>query len=166
MMVCICYSDGRRPAATMDEKTESETSPPVLAEDLIAVGIGASAGGLEACSDLLRHLPPATGMAFILVQHLDPHHESALPELLAAKTQDAGGAGSFRDAHRAGPRLRGPSQFPDARPHNRSLVLEAMPATQERFRPIDVFFYSLAEEFRFNAVGVVLSGTASDGTWD
>src|SRR5437868_14723890 len=75
-----------------DKKLSSETGSETreLAEgdgNLIAVGIGASAGGLEAFSELLRYLPPATGMAFILVQHLDPTHESALPELLAAKTR-------------------------------------------------------------------------------
>src|SRR5881227_3956024 len=45
------------------------------------VGIGASAGGLEAFSDLLHHLPEKTGMAFVLVQHLDPTHGSVLPEI-------------------------------------------------------------------------------------
>src|SRR5215831_16072499 len=51
------------------------------------VGIGASAGGLEALSQLLSNLPTNTGMAFMLVQHLDPRHESRLPELLARATR-------------------------------------------------------------------------------
>src|SRR5262245_42478117 len=50
------------------------------------VGVGASAGGLEAFRQLLSHLPPETGMAFVLVQHLDPHHESKLGDLLRAVT--------------------------------------------------------------------------------
>src|SRR5512146_3525109 len=50
------------------------------------VGIGASAGGLEAFTQLLQHLPLDTGMAFVLVQHLDPDHESALTSLLARTT--------------------------------------------------------------------------------
>ena len=50
------------------------------------VGVGASAGGLEAFLDLLRHLPADTGMGFVLVQHLDPQHESALTHLLARAT--------------------------------------------------------------------------------
>src|SRR2546427_10068293 len=50
-------------------------------------GIGASAGGLEAFSELLRYLPADTGLAFVLVQHLDPRHESILAELLAARTK-------------------------------------------------------------------------------
>src|SRR4029077_18692574 len=50
------------------------------------VGIGGSAGGFEAAMDLLRHLPPKTGMAFVIVQHLDPHHGSRLPSLLGKAT--------------------------------------------------------------------------------
>src|SRR3954470_21113641 len=51
------------------------------------VGIGASAGGLEAFTQLLESLPENTGMAFVMVPHLDPHHESILAELLAGHTQ-------------------------------------------------------------------------------
>src|SRR5881394_2130460 len=50
------------------------------------VGIGGSAGGFEAAMDLLRHLPPKTGMAFVIVQHLDPHHASRLSNLLGKVT--------------------------------------------------------------------------------
>jgi two-component system CheB/CheR fusion protein len=50
------------------------------------VGIGASAGGLEAFEAFFTHMPPDSGMAFVLVQHLDPHHPSLLPELLASHT--------------------------------------------------------------------------------
>ena len=53
---------------------------------LTVVGIGASAGGLEAIAELLSALPPATGMAYIVVEHLDPKHESLLAEILAKKT--------------------------------------------------------------------------------
>ena len=50
------------------------------------VGIGASAGGLEAFTQLLKHLPLDTGMGFVLVQHLDPQHESALTQILSRAT--------------------------------------------------------------------------------
>ena len=50
------------------------------------VGIGASAGGLEAATQLLKHLPTDTGMGFVLVQHLDPAHESALAQILGRAT--------------------------------------------------------------------------------
>src|SRR5207249_2406482 len=156
----------------MDEKPDPETHPPEAQNsvegekadgNLMAVGVGASAGGLEAFTELLTHLPPATGMAFILVQHLDPHHQSALPEILSAKTRM--------------PVVQVQNDTPIKSDHvyviapntvmlirNRTLTLEARPVTPEKFRPIDSFFDSLAEEFRFNAVGIVLSGTASDGT--
>ena len=51
------------------------------------VGIGASAGGLEAFTRLLEHLPTTTGMAYVFVQHLDPSHRSILPDLLARVTK-------------------------------------------------------------------------------
>src|ERR1700730_15638981 len=51
------------------------------------VGVGASAGGLEAITQLLRELPPDPGMAFVIIQHLDPHHESQLTELLREATE-------------------------------------------------------------------------------
>ena len=132
-------------------------------EDLIVVGIGASAGGLEAFTDLFRHLPPTTGMAFVLVQHLDPRHESALPELLSTRTrmqviQVQGDTTIVRDRVYVIP----PNTQMLVR--KRVLTLEARPESAEKFRPIDAFFESLANEFRFCAVGVVLSGTATDGT--
>src|SRR2546430_1172857 len=60
------------------------TSPP--SADCPVAGIGASAGGMEAFSDLLRNVPSNTGMAYVLVQHLDPKHASLLPELLSKVT--------------------------------------------------------------------------------
>src|ERR1700730_18378774 len=63
---------------SIDQKASSRMFP--------IVGIGASAGGLEAFSELLRYLPEKTGMAFVLVQHLDPKHQSGLQEILARTT--------------------------------------------------------------------------------
>ena len=63
---------------------ESSTPPSAL------VGIGASAGGLEAIADLFSHLPPVTGMAFLVVQHLQPDHPSMLVNILATKTSPEG----------------------------------------------------------------------------
>src|ERR1700704_3069073 len=70
------------PGATFQASPEKEAESPFP-----IVGIGASAGGLEAFTQLLGHLPVQTGMAFVLVQHLDPHHESRLTDLLARATQ-------------------------------------------------------------------------------
>src|SRR4026208_801295 len=68
-----------RKAKTRPESAKANSACPI-------VGIGGSAGGFEAAMDLLRHLPPKTGMAFVIVQHLDPHHASRLPKLLGQVT--------------------------------------------------------------------------------
>jgi two-component system CheB/CheR fusion protein len=127
------------------------------------VGIGASAGGLEAFSDLLRHLPEKTGMAFVLVQHLDPTHGSVLPEILARKT--AIPVEEVSD---------GVHVLPDhiyVIPANSNMLLEdgvlrlsARMVVRGQHMPIDAFFQSLANERGSLAIGVILSGTASDGT--
>src|SRR5579872_3473606 len=73
------FSPGQNTSDTSREET-------FLPGGFAIVGVGASAGGVEAFSELLRSLPADTGMAFVLVQHLDPRHESILAELLAART--------------------------------------------------------------------------------
>ncbi len=146
-----------------DPTSEASSTTRRENESLIAVGVGASAGGLEAFSELVSNISPVTGMAFIFVQHLDPHHESALRELLAARTripvvqvrQDT----PLQSDHIY---VIPPNALMVIR--DRTLVLEARPKPPEQFRPIDSLFRSLAAEFRFNAVGIVLSGTATDGT--
>ena len=67
-----------------------ETPTPEIVDPAIefpVVGIGASAGGLEALTEMFHHTPDETGMAFVLVLHLDPNHESLMAELLSRKTQ-------------------------------------------------------------------------------
>ncbi|HET8875358.1 MAG TPA: chemotaxis protein CheB [Casimicrobiaceae bacterium] len=127
------------------------------------VGIGASAGGLEAFTELLAHLPLDTGMGFVLVQHLDPDHESALPQLLGRATSLP--VEAVTDNTRVAPNRV------YVIPPNASLVivqgvLKLKPRRPKRAptRTIDTFFESLAEDQRECAIGVVLSGTASDGT--
>jgi two-component system CheB/CheR fusion protein len=71
---------GIKKAAKSQRPAESSSKPFPI------VGVGASAGGLEAFTNLLPHLPPDTGMGFVLVQHLDPDHESALTQLLTRVT--------------------------------------------------------------------------------
>ncbi len=127
------------------------------------VGIGASAGGLEAFTRLLEHLPATTGMAYVFVQHLDPTHPSLLPELLARVTTMP-----VREV------TDGMSVEPDqvyVLPPNASLTLEKgifmlgplLSLSGQRLA-IDHFFRSLARERPSQAIGVLLSGTASDGT--
>src|SRR3984885_6757824 len=72
------------------EKADSQKAPKRLRSDepkfVSVVGIGASAGGLEAFTELLRYLPIETGLAFVFVQHLDPHHSSQLVPILTRET--------------------------------------------------------------------------------
>ena len=127
------------------------------------VGIGASAGGLEAYTALLKQLPLDTGMGFVLVQHLDPVHESALTQLLSRAT--------VMPVREVTQKLRVMPNCVYVIPPNTSLTitrgvlrLEKRPVTRTPHRPIDSFFESLAQDRRENAIGVVLSGTATDGT--
>jgi len=126
------------------------------------VGIGASAGGLEAFSQLLRHLPTDAGMAYILVQHLAPHHPSALTSLLKQETSMP--VSEIVD----GMKIK-PNQV-YVIPPNTILaihcgVLHLMPRHGRRGQNlvIDYFFHSLAEDQGGKAIGVILSGAASDG---
>jgi two-component system CheB/CheR fusion protein len=127
------------------------------------VGIGASAGGLEAFSELLHGLPEQTGMAFVLVQHLDPKHESALPEILGRTTklpvkEVTDGTVVEADHVYVIPANAGMAYLEG------ELRLKARVVTRGQHMPIDSFFRSLAEKAGQRAIGVVLSGTASDGT--
>ena len=128
------------------------------------VGIGASAGGLEAFRELLTHLPLDTGMGFVLVQHLDPQHESALTQILTRVTS--------LPVREVTDNLRVESDQVYVIPPNTNLAiaqgvlkLEPRPQTRTPHHSIDFFFESLAEDQRERAIGVILSGTASDGTF-
>jgi two-component system CheB/CheR fusion protein len=127
------------------------------------VGIGASAGGLEAFTQLLSKLPVDTGMAFILIQHLDPTHESMSPNILSHKTKMP--VQEVRDGVRVEPN-RVYVIPPNSNMAIQQGLLKLSPRTQSEGRQItiDFFFQSLAEDQRARAIGVVLSGTASDGT--
>ena len=128
------------------------------------VGVGASAGGLEAFSQLLGYLPSDTGMAFVLIQHLDPSHKSLLVQALSRAT--AMPVSEVRHRARAEPDhiYVTPS---DADVSMRAGLLILVPRkgqTPALHLPIDQFFSSLAADRGARAIGVVLSGTASDGT--
>ena len=126
------------------------------------VGIGASAGGLEAFSQLLRELPPDTGMAFVLIQHLDPKHPSQLAEVLSRTT--------VKPVLTVTDRLRVKPDHVYVIPSNADMTIAGgalsltSRGTVDRHTPIDHFFRSLAKEADSRAIGVVLSGTGTDGT--
>ena len=127
------------------------------------VGIGASAGGLEACTALLKALPVNPGMAFVVVQHLDPHHESILHKLLSRATEMP--VIQVEDGMALEPNhvyVIPPNKGIAVR--ERTLRLLSRRRIAGRLLPINRCFVSLAEDQKSAAIGVILSGTASDGT--
>jgi two-component system, chemotaxis family, CheB/CheR fusion protein len=127
------------------------------------VGIGASAGGLEAFRQLLGALPDDTGMAYVLVQHLDPHHDSILAELLseATRMEVSEVTGDVRvepDRVYVIPPSKGLILVND--------VLKLVPRAPAgaAHTPIDSFLRTLANVRGSQAIGVILSGMGSDGT--
>jgi two-component system, chemotaxis family, CheB/CheR fusion protein len=127
------------------------------------VGIGASAGGLEALQELLAALPDDTGMAFVIVQHLAPTHESSLPEILGRSTSMP----VRRIEHGMRIEPNGVYVIPpgtDIELTDGHLALTPRSAGPGQHRPIDQFFESLAQVQAHRAIGVVLSGTGSDGS--
>jgi len=127
------------------------------------VGVGASAGGFEAVMNLLKHLPVDTGMAFVVVLHLDPRHKSKLTELVARAT--AMPVHEIKDDMPVEPnRVYILPANLDVIIAQKTLKLVRRPESERLHMPIDHFFQSLAEEQGSRAIGVVLSGTGSDGT--
>src|SRR3954452_22111159 len=130
---------------------------------LHVVGIGASAGGLDALERFFDHLPKDTGMAFVVVQHLSPDFKSLMDELLARHTQL--------------PIRLVENEMPVQPDHvylipprkemiisGGRLLLSERDREQELTLPIDVFFRSLAQDCGPRSIAVVLSGGGSDGS--
>ncbi len=150
--------------APADEPVTQEAAPPARPSgfDGYIVAIGASAGGLEALERFFGHCPADSGAAFVVIQHLSPDHKSMMHDLLARYTRMAvqvvadGMAIEANHVYLIPPgtvmRIAG-GRF-SLTPKNPHLLT----------LPIDIFFQSLAEEQGARAIGVVLSGTGSDGT--
>lgn len=126
------------------------------------VGVGCSAGGLEALEKFFAHVPATCGLGFVVVQHLDPTQLSALPELIQRTTK--------MSVKTAGDRMAVKPNCVYVIPPNkdltmlhRSLHLLDPVAPRGQRLPIDLFLRSLAEDQHENAVGVILSGMGSDG---
>ncbi len=146
--------------AVEEPSPQNET---VLDRSFPIIGIGASAGGLEAFKEFFTHMPPDSGMAFVLVQHLDPTHESILVDLIKRYTR--------MEVFQVSDGIKVRPNCIYVIPPNRDMALLhgalhlMEPAARRGLRlPIDFFFRSLAEDEGEKSIGVVLSGTGSDGT--
>jgi two-component system CheB/CheR fusion protein len=127
------------------------------------VAVGASAGGFEAFTNLLRALPKNPGLALVFIPHLDPTHESAMVDLLARASEmpvEQANEGTVVTANRL---FVLPPNF-DMTISDGALHLVQRDKARGPHMPIDTFFRSLADDQMGNAIGVILSGTANDGT--
>ena len=154
------HGDGKANNSQQKSKTDPNLKP---VRPFTVVAIGASAGGLEAITQLLENLPPTTGMAYIYVQHLSPDHKSMLTPILSKlttmKVQDIDDMEKIE-----------PNNFYII-PHNKQIEvvdghIKLLPRLKNRISnlSIDVLFSSLAETHKENVIGIVLSGSANDGT--
>lgn len=149
------------PAAAKDQHTCTRQNKALAVAGV--VGIGSSAGGLEALTQFFIAMPEDSGLAFVLVSHLDPKHNSMLPELIQNKTKMP--VHQISDnMHVAANRIYViPPDKKLAILHG-SLQLLNREQTESLHHPIDTFFRSLAEDQGNKAVGIILSGTGTDGT--
>jgi two-component system CheB/CheR fusion protein len=127
------------------------------------VGIGASAGGLEALESFFKNMPPDSGLAFVVIQHLDPNFKNMLPELLQKTT--------LMPVSQITDNLKVCPNHIYVIPPNKTLTIEngflhlSIPKEERGLRlPIDTFFHSLALDQLDKSVGIILSGMGSDGS--
>jgi two-component system CheB/CheR fusion protein len=146
-----------------DRKKKRAAAVPKDTKDFYMVGIGASAGGLEAFEKFFQKMPNDTGMGFILVPHLDPTHISLMPELIQKSSKMD--VSHVKDGTKVKPNtvyIVPPNH--ELAILNGTLQLLALPKTAGLRMPIDYFFRSLAEDQGEKAICVILSGMGTDGT--
>lgn len=159
-------SDANEDIQQGDDAPAAETSQEHHAdacEDIYVVGIGASAGGLEALSELMESLPTDVDAAYVVIQHLAPDFESQMPKLLASRT-------SMPLVHAENDQELEPNKvyfIPSGKnmiTSGRTLYLTDRSVDETLVLPIDHFFRSLAQDVGRFAIGVVLTGSGSDGS--
>ncbi|HLO25695.1 MAG TPA: chemotaxis protein CheB, partial [Geobacteraceae bacterium] len=152
-------SQDKEPAEISPRNEQSEHDHPLFP----IVGIGASAGGLEALEQFLRNVPENSGLAFVIIQHLDPTHKGIMAELLQRTTG--------MEVFQVRDRMRVKPNCVYVIPPNKDMsvlhgVLHLFEPTAPRGLrlPIDFFLRSLAEDRQELSIGIILSGMGSDGT--
>ncbi len=154
------------PASTVRRAVRKKTVAEVAASVGPAfpiVGIGASAGGLEALEQFLRAVPPASGMAFVIIQHLDPTRKGIMPQILQRAT-------GMKVAQARDRTVVRPDHVYVIPPNKNMSILRGVlhllvPTEPRGLRlPIDFFLSSLAQDREAQSIGVILSGMGTDGT--
>lgn len=143
--------------------TKSKPVNKSKASDFPIVGIGASAGGLEALELFFSNMPKDNGMAFVVIQHLDPNHVGIMPELLQRITP--------MKVYQASDNLKVKPNCVYVIPPNKSLsllneALHLFDLVESRglHLPVDIFFRSMADDRQDKSIGIILSGMGSDGS--
>ncbi|MEJ2428245.1 MAG: chemotaxis protein CheB [Deltaproteobacteria bacterium] len=156
---------GKSEAKRQKDKNPSEPAAPIQYTEKVfpIVGIGASAGGLKALEKFFDHMPPQENISFVVVQHLDPKHESLMPGLLEKHTEmKISTANSGQKIEPNHLYIRPPGR--DVVVKNRTLYLQEPSEGRGIQLTIDIFFRSLAEDLGELAICIILSGAGSDGT--
>lgn len=160
----ISATDEAKDVDGVDPANNPENSEsPTKTSTVFVVGVGASAGGLEAIGEFFEDMPPNGGMAFVVIQHLSPDYKSFMVELLSKRTLipvqlAVDGQTLLPNNIYLIPPKKNLKIF-----KNRLLLMDPV-LTRGLNLPIDIFFRSLAEDLGASAIGVILSGTGSDGT--
>ncbi|HEY5869868.1 MAG TPA: chemotaxis protein CheB [Candidatus Tectomicrobia bacterium] len=159
----------RRPHATATQRPAERPGgpparPPTAEPSVPLVGLGASAGGLEALEMFCTHMPPDSAMAFVVVTHMDPHATSLLPELLSRVTRMPVCEATDGQVLTANTVMVMPPGKYLTIAQGLLRVRDAIMTPHEVPLPIDTFFRSLAEDQQEKAMGIILSGTGTDGT--
>ncbi|MGD1874082.1 MAG: PAS domain S-box protein [Mastigocoleus sp.] len=143
-----------------------ECSSPEINQKLFVIGIGASAGGLQAIEEFFENMPVDSGAAFVIIQHLSPNFRSLMKELLEKRTKMK--VHQVTEGTQLAPNsvyLIPPSKNLIVSDDHKLHLLEQENRKHHKPNlPIDLFFQSLAEVYKEQAIGVVLSGTGSDGS--
>jgi two-component system CheB/CheR fusion protein len=149
---------GEKDKTGIDESVDGKMKFPI-------VGIGASAGGLEALEDFFENLPEQSGMAFVVITHTDPKHTSLLPSILERKTR----AAKIRQIEEHMPiepdTVYLPPSDRDPFIEGETFRLRDRPGREKMHMPVDLFLRSLSAVRGERAGCVILSGTGSDGTY-
>jgi two-component system CheB/CheR fusion protein len=163
VQVSLRRNNHRSSNGSRSDGSRTEAAASSASKNFPIIGVGASAGGLEAFTELLHALPKNNGMAFVFVQHLDPKHVSMLAEILARESkmpvlEARNGVLVQPDHVYVIPRNTSVSMA------KRTLRLGPRSLVSGQLTSIDTFFQSLAQDQGVRSIGVLLSGNGSDGT--
>ena len=156
-------ASSKNKALEQPEEPQSNSTETLSGSGFPIVAIGASAGGLEAFEAFFNAMPSESGIAFVLIAHLDPSHVSLLPELLQKHTEMP--VHQVQDGVQVTPNnvyVIPPNK--QLTIFNGALVLLELAQPRASSLPIDSFFRSLATDQNNHAIGIILSGTGTDGT--